>query len=109
MIQFAGIARVRWREMFSAALAAVLIGTLPFPVAAQSALCPSPRSKIDGGAPASLADWPGQASLRFQATSGHISVYFCGCSAITDRWILTAAHCLADHTNSLGAVIEDSQ
>lgn len=76
---------------------------------AQSALCPSARSKIVGGTPASIADWPGQASLRLHAENGEASHYFCGGTAITDRWILTAAHCLADYADSLNAVIEDSQ
>jgi secreted trypsin-like serine protease len=75
---------------------------------AQSALCPSARTKIVGGAPASIVDWPGQATLRLQAQDGRTAAYICGGSVIADRWVLTAAHCVADYSDSLDATVEDS-
>src|SRR5215471_18741202 len=44
---------------------------------AQSALCPSARTKIVGGAPASMVDWPSQATLRLQAQDGRTAAYIC--------------------------------
>jgi len=50
--------------------------------------------RIVGGNTAQLTHWPGQAALR--SRSADSINYFCGGAAISDRWILTAAHCMAD-------------
>lgn len=69
--------------------------------------CPSARTKIVGGAEARLVDWPGQAILRLHSEDALRSIYFCGGSAINDRWIVTAAHCLAAFTTSLNGEVTD--
>ena len=56
--------------------------------------CGTKREKIVGGSQARIVNWPGQAALRLHSEAGHVSFYFCGGTAISDRWVLTAAHCL---------------
>ena len=76
--------------------------------AAQQRTCPTKRGKIVGGSAASAVQWPGQAVLRLHSDQGRVSWYFCGGTAISDRWILTAAHCLPDHLTILSGPVRDS-
>jgi secreted trypsin-like serine protease len=111
MIRFCIRCEIDMDRVFCGLLAVVFAGVslLPGTSWAQSALCPSARTKIVGGSPASIVDWPGQATLRLQAEDGATAVYFCGGSVIADRWVLTAAHCVADYSDSLDASVEDSR
>jgi len=52
------------------------------------------RGRIVGGNVASYAEWPWQVSLR-QYKSGQFK-HKCGAALITNRWIITAAHCVKD-------------
>ncbi len=63
------------------------------------------RERVVGGEPTCRALWPGYAALRRVSADGTRVEYFCGGVAIADRWILTAAHCVAPFLASPTAAI----
>ncbi|XP_055532467.1 chymotrypsin-1-like [Wyeomyia smithii] len=56
----------------------------------------APSGRIVNGTDASIADYPFMVSLR-----GSTGRHSCGGSILNERWILTAAHCVNDHTTAL--------
>src|SRR5262245_10627984 len=77
---------------------------------AQQRQCPAAgRNRIVGGEPAKLQNWPGQAVLRLQAGAANKSWYFCGGTAVSERWVLTAAHCVDDISAKLTKSFSDDK
>lgn len=74
---------------------------------ADPSTCQSARTKIVGGSNARLNDWPGQVVLRLRSDEAQRSLHFCGGALISERWVLTAAHCLTNVTSDATAPLYD--
>lgn len=99
--------------VLSLAVGALLLPTTlaaqPAGAGADKARCGAARTKIVGGEQARIKDWPGQVAFRLNAPSGGVSQYFCGGTAISDTWVLTAAHCLPEFTRGLDGIVRNSK
>jgi len=56
--------------------------------------------KIVGGKPAPLGQYPWQVSLGVSWIASPFDAHFCGGSVYSERWIITASHCVNDLTPS---------
>lgn len=86
------------KRFASAALLAQMLAFLPLAANAdEQSACrrPVPKSgeKVYKGFPTDASLWPGIASLQIVFPSGK-GDHFCGATAISPDWLLTAAHCV---------------
>jgi len=63
----------------------------------KSSVEPHPFPRIVGGVEAKKHSWPWMGSLRRVSIFG--VTHSCGCSLISDKWVLTAAHCVEGNSN----------
>ena len=64
---------------------------------------PSSISRIVGGSEAIPHSWPWMAMLT--TSSSGTSRQFCGGSIVSDRYIITAAHCVSGYVNLINLVL----
>ncbi|MEY5017267.1 MAG: hypothetical protein RL431_316 [Actinomycetota bacterium] len=101
---------LRFRAIVAAALSFVLIGAgvsapataeTTTQVASPAAASAPTFSSIIGGTTANISDAPWQVGL-LRGRGSAFDYQFCGGSIINEEWVVTAAHCLADHSGYLG-------
>lgn len=63
--------------------------------------------RIIGGGPADSGEWPTMVQLFKGEIDGSDATYFCGGTLISDRWVLTAAHCFYDARGNVDTTPSD--
>ena len=112
VVQWHSGGKMHWRvfvALFGPLIGGPFLGLVAESAQAQQPVCRTARGKIVGGEAARLADWPGQAALRLHSEAGKTSFYFCGGTAISEHWVLTAAHCLPDYLGKHTGSLRDSK
>uniref|UniRef100_A0A915JSE5 Peptidase S1 domain-containing protein n=1 Tax=Romanomermis culicivorax TaxID=13658 RepID=A0A915JSE5_ROMCU len=57
--------------------------------------------KIIGGQAAESCSWPWRAALYETSDDARTLIFLCGASIVAPNWLLTAAHCLKNHSCSV--------
>lgn len=59
------------------------------------------QTKVLGGRDADIRNWPWTVALVYAGTENAFRGQFCGGTLISDRWVITAAHCVTNDAGNL--------
>jgi len=95
----------KWNAM-TAGIWLLLVGAPSAALTAEICTAPEMNSRVWNGRDAKIANWPSQAAFRDYDTFTKTYSYFCGGTAISRDFILTAAHCVYDWQKVDGGVVD---